>query len=81
MVKPAGVALSQLAAEDLKGSKEIIYRAANEDRREFFIDLGKLLEGKRLKPNMWSKFDEDVAFILCLNPKIKSTEAVEMLKN
>jgi hypothetical protein len=81
LVKPSGVAMSQLAAQDLKGHKEIIYRAANEDRKGFFIELGKLLEGKRLKPNTWSKLDEDLAFILCRNPKIKSTEAVKLLKN
>jgi hypothetical protein len=79
LVKPSGLAVSHLAAYDLKGYKHWIYRAAEEGRTEFFVDLGKLLEGKRLKPNTWSKLDEDVAFILCLNPKIKSTEAVELL--
>jgi hypothetical protein len=79
LVKPSGLAISHLAAYDLKRYKHWIYRAAEEGRTEFFVDLGKLLEGKRLKPNTWSKLDEDVAFILCLNPKIKSTEAVELL--
>jgi len=32
--------LSQLAAQDLKGYKELIYRAADEERREFFVELG-----------------------------------------
>ena len=79
LVKPSGLAISHLAAYDLKRYKHWIYRAAEEGRTEFFVDLGKLLEGKRLKPNTWSKLDEDVAFIFCLNPKIKSTEAVELL--
>jgi hypothetical protein len=83
LVKPSGAARSHIIADadDLKGYKHWIYRAADEERREFFIELGKLLEAKRLKPNAWSKLDEDVAFILCLNPKIKSTEAVQLLKN
>jgi hypothetical protein len=81
LVKPAGATLSQLAAQDLKGYKNLIYRAADEDKRGFFVELGKLLEGKRLKPNMWSKLDEDVAFILCLNSKIKSPDAVKLLRS
>ena len=80
LVNPAGAALSQLAAEDLKAARELIHRAANEDVREFFIHLGKLLEGKRLKPNTWSKLDHDTAFILCFDPKIKSPDAVALLK-
>jgi hypothetical protein len=81
LVKPSGAALSHLAAQDLKGYKNVIYRAADDGRTEFFIDLGQLLEGKRRKPNTWSKRDQNIAFILCWNPKIKSTEAVELLKN
>jgi hypothetical protein len=80
LVNPAGSALSQLAAEDLKGFKELIYRAANENQKEFFIELGKLLEGKRRKPNTWTKLDQDTAFILCFHPKIESKEAVEQLR-
>ena len=81
LVKPSGMSVSHLAAEDLKSYSELIHRAAKEDRRDFFIELGKLLEGKRLKPNLWSKVDEDIAFILCFDPKIKSTDAVRLLKD
>jgi hypothetical protein len=81
LVNPRGASLSELAAEDLQGSKEIIYNAARKGWKEFFIELGKLLEGKRRKPNQWTKLDQDVAFILCFNPKIKSIEAVGLLKN
>lgn len=79
LVNPRGRDLAQYAAQDLKGCKNLIFRAANEGRKGFFIQLGKLLEGKRLKPNLWSKLDEDVAFILCYDPKIKSTQAVALL--
>jgi hypothetical protein len=83
LVNPSGVARSHIIADadDLKGYKDWIYRAADEERREFFIELGKLLEAKRLKPNAWSKLDKDKAFILCLNPKIKNRDAVKLLKN
>ena len=79
LVNPDGLTASQVVAQDLKGHKEAIYSAAGEGRREFFIELGKLLEGKRRKLNTWSKLDMYVALILCLNPAIKSTEAVEVL--
>jgi hypothetical protein len=81
LVKPHGAALSHLIADqgDLKNYKEWIYRAADENKREFFIELGKLLEGKRLKPDTWSKLDKDAAFILCIDPKIKSRDAVNLL--
>ncbi len=79
LVNPSSFALSHIAAEDLKSSKELIYRAASEDRKEFFIELGKVLDGKT-KLNTWSKLDMDIAFILCFDPKIKSPDAVELLK-
>ena len=81
LVNPSGAAFSHLASQDLKGYKKVIYQAADEGRAEFFIELGKLLEGKRLKPNTWSKLDEDTAFILCFDPRIKNRDAVELLKS
>jgi hypothetical protein len=81
LVRPNAFALSQLAAQNLKRYKELICRAADEGRTEFFIDLGKTLEGKRRKLNTYSKLDQDVAFILCFDPKIKSPHAVKLLKN
>jgi hypothetical protein len=80
LVNPSAATLSQFAAQDLKGFKEVIHSAAQEGRTEFFVELGKVLEGKRRKPNTWSKLDQDVAFILCFDPKIKSPDAVELLK-
>ena len=79
-VKPTGRMISHLAAQDLKGYKDWICRAAEENRRGFFVELGMLLEGKRLKPDPWTKLDEDIAFILCYDPKIKSTDAVRLLR-
>jgi hypothetical protein len=79
LVKPSGALVSHNAAEDFEGWKGCIIRDANEGNREFFIEFGKLLEGKRLKPNTWIKLDKDVAFILCFDPKVKSTEAVRLL--
>jgi hypothetical protein len=81
LVRPNAFALSQRAAQNLKRYKELICRAADEGRTEFFIDLGKTLEGKRRKLNTYSKLDQDVAFILCFDPKIKSPHAVKLLKN
>jgi hypothetical protein len=80
LVNPSGAAFSHRASRNLKGYKEVIYQAADEGRTEFFIELGKLLEGKRLKPNTWSKLDQDTAFILCFDPTIKNRDAVELLK-
>src|SRR5262245_47742942 len=74
LVKPSGATLSQHAAEDLPGWSDIIHRAANENHKQFFIDLGKLLELKR-KPNLWTKKDLDTAFILCFDPKISDRDA------
>lgn len=79
LVNPDGLTVAQHVAQDLKGYKEAIYSAADENSIEFFIELGKLLEGKRRKPNTWSKLDMYIALILCSNPAIKSTEAVEAL--
>src|SRR5262249_18506728 len=85
LVHPSGATYSHLVAENFnhtgsfKRYEQLICRAAREGRKDFFIQLGKLLEGKRLKPNTWSKLDEDVAFILCFDPKIKSTDAVGLL--
>ena len=87
LVKPAGGALANLIAEDFnrtrsfEGYEDLIRRGAKEGRKDFFIVLGKLLEGKRLKPNLRSKLDEDVAFILCLDPKINSSAAVKFLED
>jgi hypothetical protein len=80
LVKPSGCAVSHMASQDLQGHKHLISRAADEGMKNFFIELGKLLEGKRLKPNTWSKWDRDVAFILCFHTKIKSSDAVELLE-
>jgi hypothetical protein len=80
LVKPSGCAISHLAAQDLQRYKHWISRAADEGKAGFFIELGKLLEGKRLKPNTWSKRDHDIAFILCFDPRIKSSDAVELLE-
>lgn len=86
LVNPSGAAFSHLIADEFNrtGSfgdfTHLIQRAAEERRKEFFIDLGKLLEGKRVKPNTWSKIDEDVAFILCYDSKTKSTDAVKLLE-
>src|SRR5262249_49573831 len=81
LVRPSAASLAQIAAQDLKESKELIYRAADEEKREFFVELGLTLEGKRRKPNTWSKLDRDVAFILCFDPKIKAKDAVELLQS
>ena len=80
LINSGAAAFALTAAGNLNDSKQIIYRMASKDRKEFFIELGKILEGKRRKPNMWSKLDWDVARILCFAPKIKSTDAVRILK-
>jgi hypothetical protein len=86
LVKPTGAVALHLIAEQFnrtgsfEGFEHIIRGAAEAGVKDFFITLGKLLEGKRLKPNTWSKRDEDIAFVLCLNPDIKSTEAVQFLR-
>src|SRR6266545_4174148 len=86
LVNPSGGYLPHLIADDFnrtgdfKGYEELIRRAAEQGRKQFFIDLGKLLEGKRLNTNLWSKLDWDTAFILCLKPKIKTRDALAWLR-
>jgi hypothetical protein len=86
LVNPSGAAIPNLIAEEFnrtgsfEGYERWISHAANKGMKDFFVSLGKVLEGKRLKPNTWSKLDEDVARILCFYPKIKSTDAIKLLK-
>jgi hypothetical protein len=64
------LSIAKLAAQDLKACKGFICKAADENNKRFFIDLGKCLSGEIKSPAV-SKREIDLAHIICRQPTSK----------
>jgi hypothetical protein len=71
--------VAKLAAQKLKVFKEFIRRAAENDNKRFFIDLGKCLSNE-IKSKAVDKSDYDLAYLICVKPSISAKNAVRKLE-
>ena len=70
---------AKMTAPDLPGSADVIYLAAANNDKKFFIYLGKYLSGKR-EPEVISRMERDVVSILLKNPSISAKDAVREMQ-
>jgi hypothetical protein len=70
--------IAKLAAQDLKGYRWHILQAANNNDKQFLIDLGRCLTGE-LSTDFHDRLDYDVADICCQNRSVTSKQAVQEL--
>ncbi len=73
--------IAMLAAQNLKAYRWEIVQAANNNDRQFFIDLGRYLAHK-ISSELCDQLDYDIAELCCKRPRISAKEAVcELRKN
>ena len=70
---------AKLISHDLKAFSSVIAHAAEQQNKQFFIDLGKYLSGE-LKAEMWDRLDVAVATIVLSKPSITAKQAVRELQ-
>jgi hypothetical protein len=65
--------MTKIVAHDLKRFSKIIGVAAEEGRKQFFIELGKVLSGK-VKPEVWDRRDLTLAALDFANPSMTGND-------
>jgi len=71
--------VAKLAAKNLKGWRWQIVQAANNDDKHFFIDLGRILDGKA-SAELHDKLDEDIAKLYVKNPEMSTRKLTAELE-
>jgi hypothetical protein len=71
--------IAKLAAEDLRGFRDLIADAAERRSKQFFISLGRYLSGES-KAETWDRLDVTIARMVLENPSISAKEAVRELE-
>lgn len=71
--------MTQLAAQDLKRFSKLIGIAADEGRKQFFIDLGNVLSGK-INPHVWDRRDLTLAAVDFANPSTSASGLIREME-
>jgi hypothetical protein len=70
---------AKMTAPNLPGAADVIYLAAVNNDKKFFVHLGKYLAGKR-EAEVISRMECDVISILASNPAISARDAVREMQ-
>lgn len=71
--------LAKLVSKNLKGGKEVLLQAADDNNSKFFIDLGKCLSGEIDSPS-FDSMDLYLAGLLSRYPPITAKDVVDELE-
>jgi hypothetical protein len=71
--------MAQLAAQDLKRFSKLIGIAADQGRKQFFIDLGNVLSGK-INPHVWDRRDLTLAAVDFANPSTSASGLIREME-
>lgn len=71
---------ASFASQDLKFWKELIGSAAEQNDKEFFVELGKFLAGERKPLQPFDNIDRNLAHVLHRDPSINTKDGLRVLK-